>query len=155
EILEGGSLDARTIQHVFGLTVCVELGRSYQSIAAGNARPVCASDERVAGQIPDCRLTGAGIDKQIIGFVIASEVRHADHFPVSWKSWTIGAAEKNIVILIPNRCLVCACIVKQIIGLAIAVKVSHTNDFPTSRKGGSTGAGDKYIVVQVPDCRAR
>jgi len=31
--------------------------------------PECATDERGAGQIPDCRLTGAGIEKQVIGFV--------------------------------------------------------------------------------------
>ena len=30
-------------------------------------------------KIPNRRLTGAGIEKQIIGFVIAIEVRHADH----------------------------------------------------------------------------
>src|SRR5437762_1415453 len=98
EILAGGSLDARTIKHVIGLAVRVEIGRSYQSIAASNGRPECATDKRGAGQIPDCRLKGAGIEKQIIGFVIAIEVRHADHSPVSWKSWTKGAADKNVVL---------------------------------------------------------
>src|SRR5437879_5058436 len=52
EIPESGSLDARTIrtiQHVIGLAVRVEIGRSYQSIAAYNARPECATDERGTG----------------------------------------------------------------------------------------------------------
>jgi hypothetical protein len=44
EIPEGGSLDARTIKHVIGLAVRVEVGRSDQSIAAYNGRPVCATD---------------------------------------------------------------------------------------------------------------
>src|SRR4029453_7350830 len=61
KIPEGGSLDAWTIKRVIGLAVRVEIGRSYQSIAACNARPECATGERGAGQIPDCRLTGAGI----------------------------------------------------------------------------------------------
>src|SRR5205814_1260921 len=104
--------------------------------------------------IPDCRLTGAGIEKQIIGFVITIEVRHADHFPVNGQRWTIGAADKSIVIEIPNTCLPCGRSIKDIIGLTIAIKVRHTNYTPTNRKSGSTGAGDKSIVVQVPDRRA-
>src|SRR5205807_3931806 len=98
EILAGGSLDTRTIQHVIGLAVRVEIGRSDQSIAVSNGRPECASDKRGPGQIPDCRLTGTGIEEQIIGFVIPIEVRHADHSPVNGQSWTIGAADKSIVI---------------------------------------------------------
>src|SRR5204862_243324 len=109
EILEGGSLDARTIKHVIGLAVRVEVGRSDQGIAAYNARPECASDERGAGQIPDSRLTGAGIEKQIIGFVIAIEVRHADHSPTSRKSGSVGAGDKGIVVQVPDRRLARAC----------------------------------------------
>src|SRR2546430_812194 len=54
---EGSSLDARTIrtiQHVIGLAVRVEIGCSDQSIAVSNGRPECASDKRGARQIPDC-----------------------------------------------------------------------------------------------------
>ena len=44
EIPEGGSLDARTIKHVIGLAVRVKIGRSYQSIAACNHRPIWAAN---------------------------------------------------------------------------------------------------------------
>src|SRR6266513_4560050 len=98
EVPHGRSLHRGAVERIIGLAVPVEVGRSNQSIAAYNGRPECATDKRGAGQIPDCRLTGAGIEKQIIEFVIAIEVRHADHFPVSWKSWTKGAADKNVVI---------------------------------------------------------
>src|SRR5436190_1702784 len=98
EVPHGRSLQRGAVERIIGLAVPVEVGRSDQSIAAYNARPELASDERGAGQIPDCRLTGARIEKQIIGLVIAIEVCHADHFPVSWKSWTKGAADKNVVI---------------------------------------------------------
>src|SRR5207248_9014256 len=98
EVPHGRSLLRGAVERIIGLAVPVEVGRSDQSIAACNGRPECASDKRGAGQIPDCRLTGAGIEKQIIEFVIAIEVRHTDHSPVSWKSWTKGAADKNVVI---------------------------------------------------------
>src|SRR6266446_9324721 len=121
EIPHGRSLHRGAVERIIGLAVPVEVGRSDQSIAAYNGRPVCASDKRGAGQIPDCRLTGAGIEKQVIGFVIAIEVRHADHSPVNGQSWTKGAADKNVVIEVPNRCLVCNSIVQHIIGLTIRV----------------------------------
>src|SRR6184192_3637925 len=111
EVPHGRSLLRGAVERIIGLAVPVEVGRSDQSIAACNGRPECASDKRGAGQIPDCRLTGAGIEKQIIGFVIAIEVRHTDHFPVSWKSWSEDTADKSIVIEVPNRCLVCNSIV--------------------------------------------
>src|SRR5437016_7026440 len=98
EIPHRRSLHRGAVERIIGLAVPVEVGRSDQSIAACNGRPECASDERGAGQIPDCRLKGAGIEKQIIGFVIAIEVRHTDHFPVSWKSWSEVTADKSIVI---------------------------------------------------------
>src|SRR5438309_6428454 len=88
EIPESGSLDARTIKHVIGLAVRVEIGRSDQSIAAGNGRPECASDERGAGQGPEHRLARACTVKEIIGFVIAIEVCHTDHSPVNRQSWS-------------------------------------------------------------------
>src|SRR5438309_1843381 len=89
QVPHGRSLHRGAIERIIGLAVPVEVGRSDQSIAAYNSRPVCATDKRGAGQIPDCRLTGAGIEKQIIGFVIAIEVRYADHAPVSRQHWTI------------------------------------------------------------------
>jgi hypothetical protein len=98
EIPESGSLDARTIKHVIGLAVRVEIGRPDQSIAAGNGRPECANDERGAGQGPDHRLARACTVKELIGFVIAIKVCRTDHSPVSWKSWTKVTADKNIVI---------------------------------------------------------
>src|SRR5438874_998056 len=98
KIPDGRSLLRGAVERIIGLAVPVEVGRSDQSIAACNGRPECASDKRRAGQIPDCRLTGAGIEKQIIEFVVSIEVCHTDHFPVSWKSWSKGAADKNVVI---------------------------------------------------------
>src|SRR4026208_784067 len=105
EVPHGHALHRGAVERIIGLAVPVEVGRSDQSIAAYNGRPVCATDKRGAGQIPDCRLTGAGIEKQIIGFVIAIEVRHADHSPVNGQSWSEDTADKSIVIEIPNRCL--------------------------------------------------
>src|SRR4029079_10490155 len=86
EVPDGRSLHRGVVERIIGLAVPVEVGRSDQSIAAYNGRPACAHDKPGAGPIRARRLTGAGIEKQIIAFIIAIEVRHADHFPVSWKS---------------------------------------------------------------------
>src|SRR4029077_205685 len=144
------------IQHIIGLTVRVEIAHCYKIPirTVRKTRAEGAANKGRSRQIPDCRLTGAGIEKQVIGPAVTIEVCHTDYFPASWKSWTIGAANKGVVVEIPNPCLVCAGIVKKIIGLAIAIKVRHTNDYPANRKRGSRGAGDKSIVVQVPDRRA-
>src|SRR5206468_9192055 len=127
------------------LAVPVEVGRYDQSIAAYNARPELASDERGAGQIPDCRLTGAGIEKQIIGFVIAIEVRHADHSPVNGQSWSKDAADKNVVIEVPNRGLPSSGRIQHIIGLTVRVEIAHCYKIPirTVRKTRAEGAANK------------
>src|SRR5207248_1197804 len=98
EVPHGRSLLRGAVERIIGLAVPVEVGRSDQSIAACNGRPESASDKRGAGQIPDCRLTGARVEKQIIGLAVGIEVCHTDHIPVSWKSWTKGAADKSVVI---------------------------------------------------------
>src|SRR6185312_15670407 len=104
-----------------------------------------------ARQIPDSRLKGAGIEKQIIGFVIAIEVRHADHSPVNGQSWSEGAADKSIVIEVPNRGLARTGIVKHIIGLTVPVEVCHTDHLPVSWKSWTKGAADKNVVIEIPN----
>src|SRR5437588_347126 len=59
EIPHGRSLHRGAVERIIGLAVPVEVGRSDQTIAAYDGRPEFASDERGAGQIPDCRLKGA------------------------------------------------------------------------------------------------
>ena len=93
------------------------------------------------------RLKGAGIEKQIIGLVIAIEVRHADHSPVNGQSWSEGAADKSIVIEVPNRGLARAGVVKHIIGLTVRVEIAHCYQIPTARKSWTKGAADKNVVI--------
>src|SRR4029453_14878325 len=92
-----------------------------------------------AGQIPDCRLVGGRIEKQIIGFVITIEVCHSDHSPGSWKSLTKDAADKNIVIEVPNRCLPSSGSIQHIIGLTVRVEIAHCYKVPTVRKTRARG----------------
>src|SRR6266481_6541912 len=66
EVPHGRSLHRGAVEHVIGLAVRVEIGRSYQSIAACNHRPICAANESRAGQVPDRRLARACIVKEII-----------------------------------------------------------------------------------------
>ena len=98
EIPEGGSLDAWTIKQVIGLAVRVEIGRSYQSIAACNHRRICAANQSRAGQVPDRRLARACIAKEIIGLAVAVEVRNTNYSPIGWKRWSKSATRKHIVV---------------------------------------------------------
>src|SRR4029077_18835879 len=92
-------------------------------------------------------------EKQIIGFVIAIEVHHADHSPVNGQSWTKGAADKNIVIEVPNRCSPKARTIKHVIGLTVRVEIAHCYKSPTVRKTRAVGAANKGRPRQIPDCR--
>src|SRR5437762_2771948 len=99
----GSSLDPRTIrtiQHVIGLAIRVEIAHCNKIPirTVRKTRAEGAANKGRSRQIPDCRLTGAGIEKQVIGPAVTIEVRHTDHFPASWQSWTKGGADKNIVI---------------------------------------------------------
>src|SRR5947208_14337147 len=96
---------------------------------------------------------GAGIEKQIIGFVIAIEVCHADHSPVNRQSWTKGAVDKNVVIEIPNRCLPSSRRIQHIIGLTVRVEIAHCYKIQTVRKNRTEGAANKRRSGQIPDYR--
>src|SRR5205814_2316352 len=98
EVPHGRSLLCGAVERIIGLAVPVEIAHAYKSTAARNTRPERDSDKRRARQIPDCRLVGGRVEKQVIGPAVSIKVCHTDHFPVSWKSRTKGAADKNVVI---------------------------------------------------------
>src|SRR5262249_48058112 len=91
-----------SIQHIIRLTDRVEIDHCYKipikKKIGRKTRAVGAANKARSRQVPDCRLAGAGIEEQVIGPAVTIEVCHSDHIPVSWKSWTIGAADKNVVI---------------------------------------------------------
>src|SRR5207248_4419307 len=90
------------VQHIIGLTVRVEIAHCYKipipTVRKTQTRAVGGANKGRSRQIPDCRLVAGRVEKQVIGPAVTIEVCHTDHFPVSWKSWTIGAADKNVVI---------------------------------------------------------
>src|SRR5438477_1412 len=98
EVPHGRSLHRGVVERIIGLAVPVEVGHCYQSLSVNNALPEYASNEGGSRQIPHCRLVACRVETQLVGPAVTIEVCHPDHFPVSWKSWTKGAADKNVVI---------------------------------------------------------
>src|ERR1051325_9272451 len=105
----------------------MEVAHSDQTPARWQCGTICAPNEGVIAQIPDGRLTRAGVGQGVIGFPILIEIAYRDQAPARRKGGPICGTNVNIVVQVPDRGLKCSAVIQRVIRSAIAIWYLNNN----------------------------